>query len=66
MNAHGVREQVSDAIEPYVDLEHLPGREDLERLDRSVRRFVADRPVTAVLLALATGYVVGRVLARVR
>lgn len=66
MNAQGVREQVSDAIEPYVDLEHLPGREDLERLDRSVRRFVADRPVTAVLLALGTGYVVGRVLARVR
>ncbi len=49
-----------------MDLEHLPGREDLERLDRSVRRFVADRPVTAVLLALGTGYVVGRVLARVR
>lgn len=65
MNAHDVREQVSEALEPYVDVERLPGREDIERLDRRVRGFVSERPVTAVLIALATGYVVGRVLARV-
>lgn len=65
MNAHDVREQVSEALEPYVDLERLPGREEIERIDRSVRGFVSERPVTAVLLALATGYVVGRVLSRI-
>jgi hypothetical protein len=65
MNAQDVREQVSEALEPYVDLERLPGRDELERIDRSVRGFVAERPVTAVLLALATGYVVGRVLSRI-
>lgn len=64
MSAHDVGEQVAEAVEPYVDLERLPGREELERIDRRVRGFVAERPVTAVLLALATGYVVGRVLSR--
>lgn len=65
MNAHDVREQVGEALEPYVDLDRLPGREEIQRIDRSVRTFVAERPVTAVLLALATGYVVGRVLSRI-
>lgn len=45
-------------------LEHMPGREELERMDRRVRAFVGERPVLAVCLALATGYVVGRVLTR--
>ncbi|MFN8602357.1 MAG: hypothetical protein U0842_17980 [Candidatus Binatia bacterium] len=65
MNAQDVREQVTEALEPYVDLDRLPGREEVERMDRTVRSFVAERPVTAVLLALATGYVVGRVLSRI-
>ncbi len=45
-------------------LEHVPGREELERLDRRVRTFVGEKPILAVCLALATGYVVGRVLSR--
>lgn len=65
MNAAGVREQVGEALEPYVDLDQIPGREELERLDRRVRSFVAERPVAAVLIALAAGYAVGRVLSRV-
>ncbi len=40
------------------------GREELQRIDQQVRRFVAERPVTAVLLALATGYLVGRIVSR--
>lgn len=65
MNAQHLREQVSETLEPYVDVDHLPGRQEIERLDRGVRSFVSERPVTAVLLALATGYVVGRVLSRI-
>jgi hypothetical protein len=64
MNAE-LREQVAETLEPYVDLEHLPGRDELQRMDRRVRTFVAERPVAAVLIALATGYFVGRVLSRV-
>lgn len=45
-------------------LDHVPGREDLARLDRRVRTFVGEKPLLAVCLALATGYVVGRVLSR--
>jgi hypothetical protein len=45
-------------------LEHLPGRAELGRVDRRVRKFVAEKPIMAVCLALATGYVVGRALSR--
>jgi hypothetical protein len=65
MNAPELAEQVSEALEPYVDLENIPGRDEIERVDRRVRAFVAERPLAAVLIALATGYVVGRVLTRV-
>jgi hypothetical protein len=48
---------------------HLPdgktGREEIDRINRRVRTFVAQKPVAAVLLALAAGYVVGRVVSRV-
>jgi ElaB/YqjD/DUF883 family membrane-anchored ribosome-binding protein len=64
MNAPELREQVAEALEPYVDLEHLPGRDEIERVDRRVRGFVAERPFAAVLMALAAGYFVGRVLSR--
>lgn len=65
MNAPDVRAEITEAIEPYVDLERIPGREELERVNQRVRGFVAERPVMAVLLALATGYVVGRIISRV-
>ena len=65
MNAQQLTENVADKLDTYVDLERLPGREDLERVNRRVQDFVAERPVAAVLIALATGYVVGRILSRV-
>jgi len=47
---------------------HLPdgrtGREELERVNRQVRAFVAEKPVMAVLLALTAGYVAGRIVSR--
>lgn len=45
-------------------LEHVPGRAEFEQADRRVRAFVTERPIAAVCLALATGYVVGRLFAR--
>jgi ElaB/YqjD/DUF883 family membrane-anchored ribosome-binding protein len=65
MNTQELTENVADKLDTYVDLERLPGREDLERVNRRVKDFVAERPVAAVLIALATGYVVGRILSRV-
>lgn len=57
-----------NVIASSLDRLHLPdgrtGREELDRLDQQVRRFVAERPVAAVLLALAAGYVVGRIVSR--
>src|SRR5690606_15203583 len=41
------------------------GREELERLDRQVRNFVTEKPLMAVMLALAAGYVVGRIVSRI-
>jgi hypothetical protein len=41
------------------------GREELERIDRRLRDFVTERPLTAVLLALSAGYVVGRIISRI-
>ena len=41
------------------------GREEIERVNRQVRAFVAEKPLMAVLLALTTGYVVGRIISRV-
>ncbi|HEY8517648.1 MAG TPA: hypothetical protein VIS07_19240 [Candidatus Binatia bacterium] len=52
-------------------LEHIQlrdgttGREELERLDRQVRNFVTEKPLMAVMLALAAGYVVGRIVSRI-
>ena len=65
MNAQHLREEVADTLEPYVDLENLPGREELDRVNRRVHEFVAERPVASVLIALAAGYVMGRILSRV-
>ena len=65
MNAQGLQGG-EGPFEPIVEaVEGLPGREELERVDRHVRSFVAERPVLAVLLALTAGYVVGRVISRI-
>jgi len=37
---------------------------DLEALDDEVRRFVRDKPLIALGVAVATGYVIGRVLSK--
>jgi hypothetical protein len=66
MSAQGLRQverSIKSAAEPLID--SVPGRQDLERVDQQVRTFVADRPFLAVLLALTTGYVVGRIISRV-
>jgi hypothetical protein len=62
MNAAGVRQAAPSALEPLA--ESLPGRDEVERINRQVKAFVAERPVLAVFLALTAGYVVGRILSR--
>lgn len=42
----------------------VAGRKELEQLDREVRKFVSERPVLSVALALTAGYVVGRIVSR--
>ena len=37
---------------------------ELERIDREVRAFVKERPILALLGAITTGYLVGRILRR--
>ena len=39
-------------------------RSELEQLDERLRVFVKERPIMALLSAVAAGYVVGRVLRR--
>jgi hypothetical protein len=39
-------------------------RSDLTDLDGEVRRFVRDKPLLAIGAAIAAGYVVGRILAK--
>ena len=39
-------------------------RSELEQLDARLRVFVKERPIMALLSAVAAGYVVGRVLRR--
>jgi len=53
---------VTARAEAVVD--SLPGRAEVAEMDRRVRSFVSEKPLVAVCLALATGYVVGRVLSR--
>ena len=36
----------------------------LERIDQEVRAFVKDRPILALLGAVAAGYVIGRMMRR--
>jgi len=38
---------------------------ELSRLDEELRAFVKERPITALLGAVAAGYVIGRILRRV-
>ena len=38
---------------------------ELERVDRELRAFVKERPVLALLSAIAAGYIVGRGMRRV-
>ena len=40
-------------------------RAQIERLDGQLREFVKERPILALLGAVAAGYVVGRVIRRV-
>lgn len=40
-------------------------RSQVERLDEEVRGFVKERPIMALLSAVAAGYVAGRILRRV-
>jgi hypothetical protein len=65
MATNGMQENV---ISSSLERIHLPdgrtGREELDRINRQVRTFVADKPVAAVLLALTAGYVVGRIVSR--
>jgi hypothetical protein len=37
---------------------------ELERMDRELRAFVKERPILALLGAMTTGYLVGRILRR--
>jgi hypothetical protein len=37
---------------------------EIERIDREVRAFVKERPILALLGAIATGYLAGRILRR--
>lgn len=39
-------------------------RSELEQLDEQMRTFVKERPIMALLSAVALGYVVGRILRR--
>ena len=39
-------------------------RGELERMDTEVRTFVKERPILALLGAVAAGYVLGRILRR--
>jgi len=64
MSAPKMNEDLATRLEPVPALERLPGREELERIDRHVRSFVTERPVLAVLMALTAGYVVGRIISR--
>ena len=40
-------------------------RSEFERVDKQFRAFVQERPVVALLSAIAAGYVMGRILRRV-
>ena len=40
-------------------------RSEFERVDRQLRAFVQERPVVALLSAIAAGYLFGRILRRV-
>lgn len=58
---------VGDALKRQVEsLEKLSGLRipDLGEADRRVRRLVREQPLLALAVAVATGYVVGRVVAR--
>ncbi len=39
-------------------------RAELERIDEELRGFVKERPILALLSAVAAGYVLGRILRR--
>jgi hypothetical protein len=60
MSAAGLREVERSSLAPIADV--LPDREDLEAMNRQVKRFVSERPVLAVFLALSAGYVLGRII----
>lgn len=62
MSAVGLGQMERSAQATITDA--LPHRDELERVNRQVKRFVAERPVLSVFLALTAGYVVGRIISR--
>ncbi len=41
-------------------------QDELQRADQQIRSFVAERPLTAVAIALGAGFVIGKLISRSR
>ncbi len=60
MEERSPTEELTEQITAGVD----QARSEIQRLDREVRALVKKRPLLALVGAVVTGYLVGRVLAR--
>jgi hypothetical protein len=58
-----VQAEFVSADEAIDEEEFLPvWRERLHEIDTTVRAFAAERPITAFIAVMATGYLIGRIL----